>query len=219
MARPARPRNPPSVWATYLSKVLAGESQCRWATWFRAHHYYDRPSSNFNKQNWILDHTRLVDECALRLERAGYEISLEGQNAFQLRGGSGTILAGCPDIVARSDEEIVVVDCKTGAKRTSHEYQVLIYMLALPHARPRYKGVPMSGLVYYRDDSITLSGDRLDDRLRQDVRHFMALFGGDSQPRRVPSFGECRFCDIPVASCSERVTGDAPEPTPADDLF
>ena len=40
------------VWVSGVAKLLAGDSQCKWEFWFRAHHTYDkRPSDRFR---WFL---------------------------------------------------------------------------------------------------------------------------------------------------------------------
>ena len=42
-------REQPYIWATWVSRLLAGESLCEWAGWFRAH-YQDwvKPLSGFD---------------------------------------------------------------------------------------------------------------------------------------------------------------------------
>lgn len=34
----AMARNSPYVWVTWLTKILAGEQSCEWASWFKAHY-------------------------------------------------------------------------------------------------------------------------------------------------------------------------------------
>ena len=34
-------RQTPYIWVTWLTKLLAGEAQCDWASWFKAHNKYD----------------------------------------------------------------------------------------------------------------------------------------------------------------------------------
>jgi len=35
-------RRSPYIWVTWLTKLMAGEAQCEWASWFKAHHKYDK---------------------------------------------------------------------------------------------------------------------------------------------------------------------------------
>ena len=58
-----RAREQPYIWATWLSRLLAGESHCEWAAWFRAHYQdWERPPSDFDQTRWMMDHTGLVNQ-------------------------------------------------------------------------------------------------------------------------------------------------------------
>ena len=94
-------REYPYIWATWLAKLLAGESAYEWAVWFKAHHRnWTRTPSDFNQAQWMLDHTALLNERITNWEVGGFDIDVEAQNRFELRGKSAT-LAGRPDLVAR----------------------------------------------------------------------------------------------------------------------
>ena len=47
----------------------------------------------------------------------------------------------------------------------------------------------------------------------------MAQVGGGAAPARVPSFYECRYCDIGKAECPERIESLPPEEAAEHDLF
>ena len=49
------------IWATWLARLLADESHCQWAGWFRAHWQdWTTPPSDLDSARWMLDHTALV---------------------------------------------------------------------------------------------------------------------------------------------------------------
>ena len=44
-----RPREHPYIWTTWLARLLAGQDQCEWAGWFRAHYQdWTKPPSDFD---------------------------------------------------------------------------------------------------------------------------------------------------------------------------
>ena len=59
-------------------------------------------------------------------EVGGYDVDIEAQNRFELRGKTAT-LAGRPDIIAHREDDGVIVDAKTGHESPSHAVQVMIY--------------------------------------------------------------------------------------------
>ena len=46
------------VWITWLSRVMAGEQSCEWASWFKAHYEnYHKAPSDFDTAKWNIEHT------------------------------------------------------------------------------------------------------------------------------------------------------------------
>ena len=215
----ASPRDEPYVWVTWISKLLAGEAHCQWAAWFKAHHTYQKRPSDFNVAAWTAEHTEMVRDHAERLRGEGYEIYLEGQNAFRMRGSDGTTLAGKPDIVAVRGGAAKVVDCKTGNPKTSDQLQVLVYMLTLPHTHPACRGLRPDGEIRYRNDAVPIPASQIPAQLRRIVRETMHRVGGDLELPRVPSYDECRFCDISAADCPDRVERPPASDAPANEVF
>ena len=132
-------------------------------------------------------------------------MSVEDQNAFRLQGQLGVTLGGKPDIVAWRDGEVRVVECKTGQPRHTDTLQVMIYMLVLPHAQPVWRGRTLSGCVHYQSGPVDVPAEALDSDFRARFREIMAQVGGDTALGRVPSFNECRFCDIGPLDCPDRI--------------
>ena len=211
------PRVSPYVWVTWVSRLLAGDAHCAWAAWFRAHHTYDRLPSDLTR--WASEHAAMVREQAETLKKTSYTVLLEDQNLFRLKGQSGVTLGGKPDIVAWHDEEVRVVECKTGQQRHADRIQVMIYMLVLPHAQPIWRGRTLTGRVQYRSGSIDVPAEDLDHVFRTRFRETMAQVGGAAVPARVPSFNECRFCDIGTADCPDRIDSLPEHESGEHDLF
>ncbi|MDE0207367.1 MAG: PD-(D/E)XK nuclease family protein [Candidatus Tectomicrobia bacterium] len=215
--RKSEPRDAPYVWVTWVSRLLAGDAQCSWAAWFRAHHMYERQATDLTR--WAAEHAAMVCEQAETLKKAAYSVLLEDQNRIRLRGQSGVTLGGKPDIVAWRDGEGLIVECKTGQPRHADRIQVMIYMLVLPHAQPIWRGRTLTGRVQYRSGSVDVPADDLDPVFRTRFRDMMAQVGGGAAPGRVPSFYECRYCDIGKADCPERIESLPPDKAGEHDLF
>ena len=200
-----RPRESPYVWATWLARLLAGETSCEWAAWFRAHYQdWTRPPSDFNQAQWMLDHTALVNRERESRERLGYTVYTEAQNAFRLRGRSATV-AGKPDLIAVKGGDAVIIDAKTGKPSPAHSAQLLIYMYGLPRALEQYRGVEFRGHVVYPESQVGIPVSAVDKKFTENLGSLIRRLASETPARRVPSAGECRFCDITKADCPERV--------------
>jgi len=213
----AEPRSNPYVWATWLTKQMAGEESCRWKLWFRAHHTYDRLPSDFDLARWTAEHTQLLHARADELREQGYAVYLEGQNDFRLKGNNGATLSGKADIVAVKGDDAFVVDCKTGKERTSDKLQVLLYMLALPLSAPHCRSRRLRGEVQYREAVVPIAASQVDDAFRDMVRSSMDVAASAEAPAKTPSPSECRFCDVTSSDCPDRI--DEAATVTATDLF
>ena len=122
----ARARESPYIWATWIARLLAGESHCEWAGWFRANYQnWTRPPSDFNSAQWMLEHTALANQERESREKLGYEVCTENQNSFRLRGKSAT-LTGKPDLIAAKGGDAGIIDAKTGKPGPAHAVQAMI---------------------------------------------------------------------------------------------
>ncbi len=206
-------RDSPYVWVTWVTKLLADDAHCEWAAWFRSHHArYDKRPSDFDHAAWNAAHAELVRTRAEALRQAGYTVSLGEQNRFTLRGNSGAMLGGKPDILAVRGAEALVVDCKTGQQRDSDYFQVLIYMLALPYVNTQCRGKAIAGEVQYTDRTVAIAQHGLTAEMKKPVWSLLERVAGEAPLLRVPSSVECSFCDITSADCPERV-----DAAPSDD--
>ena len=166
---PAAPRVFPYIWATWLPRLLTGESNCEWAIWFKARHQgWNRKPSDFNQADWLARHTALLNEHRDRWIQSGYEIRVENQNAFQLRGHSA-ILAGKPDLLVLNKNRILVIDFKTGQELPWHKFQVMTYMYALPKAMPEYRDFKFAGEIVYPNQTQRVPQGGIDQGFVRDL--------------------------------------------------
>ena len=210
----------PYVWVTWLSRLLSGESSCEWASWFKAQHEgrsWSRMPSDFDQAGWLMNHTTLLNQQRQRWEEQDYTVLTESQNSFNLRGSSA-VLAGKPDLVARRWDQITVIDTKTGRPSPAHATQVLLYMYALPRSLERYRGLSIAGQVAYPDHVVDIPPEAVDGKFVENLGGLMLRLASEMPARRVPSLGECRFCEITPADCPERVNEDPPEEGVTDDF-
>ena len=165
-----------------------------------------------------MNHTALVNERIRNWEVGSYEVDVEAQNRFELRGRTAT-LAGQPDIIAHREDAAVIVDVKTGQEGSSHTVQVMIYLYAVPRALERYRNVQLRGQATYRDHTVRIPADAVDDTFIENLGTLIRRLSGDAPARRVPSRQECRFCDITAADCPSRVEDEyEPEDGVTDDF-
>ena len=205
----AIPREHPYIWATWLPRLLTGENSCEWAVWFKAHYQdWTRTPSEFNQAEWMLNHTALLNKRKANWKHGGFDVNIEGQNSFELRGRSAT-LVGKHDLITQRDGQAVIVDVKTGQESASHIVQVMIYLYAIPKALERYRTLKLSGQATYDDHTVRIPAEAVDDQFIQNLGALIRRLASKTPATRMPSTQECRFCDISAADCPERVDGDA----------
>jgi hypothetical protein len=213
-------RSDPYIWVTWLTKLLAGESQCEWSAWFRAHHRdYDRLPADFDVATWTLEHNELVQHRREQLLDEGYQVFVEDENAFKRVGKTGIVVSGKPDLLALRDGKGVIEDCKTGRPRTSDQLQVVVYMILLPIGNPRCANVRLSGRVTYKTGAIDVPAAAIDEPMRTRFVDLVQRVGGEKPLAKNPVWSECRWCDIGPNDCLYRVD-EPPESAEAEtDLF
>ena len=201
----APPHEHPYIWATWLPRLLTGENSYEWAVWFKAHHQnWIKVPSDFNQAEWMLNHTALLNKRKADWNHGGFDVNIEGQNSFQLRGRSAT-LAGKPDLITQRDDQAVIVDVKNGQDSASHIVQAMIYLYAIPRALERYRTLKLSGQATYLDHTVRIPAEVVDDQFIQNLGALIRRLAAYEPARRVPSRQECRFCDISALDCPERV--------------
>jgi hypothetical protein len=199
---------------------MTDEIQCPWSVWFRTHYKYEKLSRDFDSAQWSAKHRALLDDRISQLQAEGWVVYVEGENWFEIVGRQYAIrIAGKPDILAIRDDRIWVEDCKTGRKKNSDLYQELLYMLLLPLSHPKCRGMKLQGRLVYPDGAIDISSDQVGEAFRVQFREAIATLSSTTPARKVPSFQECRYCDIPVQCCLQRVEDKPSDGSEENDLF
>lgn len=198
-------RDSPYIWVTWITGLLAADKHCAWSAWFRAHFSgYEKVPSDFDLAAWKAAHGEMVRSRADELRAASFTVYVEEQNKFSLPGRAAT-LGGVPDLVAVRGREGLVIDCKSGKQRNSDAFQVLTYMRVLPFTHVACRELTLAGEVQYRESSLRIAPTQLTDELKGLIRSTIERVGGDEPPAKLPSFDECRFCELTAADCPERI--------------
>ncbi len=200
------------VWITWLSKVMAGEQSCEWASWFKAHKTYAKLPSDFDVTAWSIEHTKRLRELRIERQKTGERVFVEGENSMRHVAPTGTVLAGKPDLVATSNRETTIYDVKTGQPKTSDRIQVMIYMYLMPLAIEKYRGISPTGCVVYGENRVVIPSAAVDEKFKEQFAYFLNIVGGKEEPLKAPGPNECRFCDIPGSECAERYQPTASTP-------
>jgi hypothetical protein len=208
-------RDGPYVWVTWLSKLMAGEANCEWAAWFKAHYTrWDKVPSDFNQAAWQIEHTRLSRDVRTSRSDAGEQVYVENQNSFLWRRDSGLVVSGKPDIISIGDHVVTVIDCKTGQPKVSDQVQVMIYMYCLPKEAPVYRNHTLQGRIVYASHEVEIPPSAIDARFEEQFNYYLDIIDTPDAARRVPSEIECRFCDIAKSECPDRIeraSGETPD--------
>jgi hypothetical protein len=198
---PKRPRA--YIWVTWLTKLLAGEDKCWYRGWVKANHKYEKTPDDKDREDffkeWTRKHDALVNRRAEELKGQGFLVRLEDEGAFKLIGKNAD-LAGKPDIVAIADDHALVIDGKSGKRRKSDHWQVLIYLFALPLSWMKGTQLRLDGQIQYSDGPEAVRP--LDEPTKAKIVDAINKLAGPEPPAAVPSTNECRYCDI--ANCEFR---------------
>ena len=206
------------IWVTWLTKLISGEAQCEYASWFKAHYKHDKVPTSFDLTKWAINHNQLLHKRRDELEKEGYTVKIEDQNSFKYEfciprklgtyipeNENKITISGKVDIVALGEHQAIVEDCKTGAPKNSDQVQVMLYMMFLPKSIEEYKDITFDGCVVYEDSEIPISWEEIDSNLKEVVWNLIKRIGNDKSCRKVPSYNECNWCDINKEDCPERI--------------
>jgi CRISPR/Cas system-associated exonuclease Cas4 (RecB family) len=192
----------PYAWVTRVAQLMAKEKNCHYGNWLPTNYHISLLPSDFDSS----DHDKMVIQRSIELQNLGFSVNVENANSFKVKGKTYSIcIAGRPDIVAIKDNWVVVEDCKSGREKTSHLYQILLYMLLLPHApetKSLCKGQIPHGRLVYPDRIIDIPNQRID---RDFITHFQQVLSSLTRPDfppRQPHSSECRYCRLPEKNCS-----------------
>ena len=202
-------RRKPYCWASWITKLLAGEDRCWYKAWYKAHFQYAKTPDNQSRQDffkeWTERHDAITAREAARLRGLGYVVRVEDDAEFKLTGESADVAAK-PDLVGVLGDDAVVIDAKSGRHRDSDGWQVSVYQFGLGLAW--LAGFRIRGAVAYQDENVSVPP--LDEKRRDRIVEAIRAVAAETAPRPTPSNGECRYCD--VAACEYRkhdAAGDA----------
>jgi CRISPR/Cas system-associated exonuclease Cas4 (RecB family) len=196
-------RHRPYVWPSWLTKLMAGEERCWFKAWYKARHRYSKIEEGEDRaeffRTWTAKHDLITERRAAELRADGWEVRVEDDAAFKLVGDKADV-SGKPDLFAVKGDTAIVVDAKSGRKRDSDHWQVLIYLFALPIAWAKLAKLRLVGEVEYQDARVLVRalGALERDRIVAAIR----VVTGARPPEASPSQNDCRYCD--VARCPVR---------------
>ena len=107
--------------------------------------------------------------------------------------------------MAQRDDDVVVVDVKTGRESASHVVHVMIYLYAMPRAHEQYRDRKIRGQVTHEGHTVHIPPESVNERFIRSLATLTRRLADKNPAKRVPSAQECRFCDITAADCPQRV--------------
>jgi len=186
---------------------MSGETSCYWALWFKSNFInYEKIPDDPELIKWRITHTRILDE--LRKERlaVGEKIFIEEGNRFSIEVGPGIFVEGKPDLVAISENDATIYDCKVGEQKASHQVQLMIYMYAMAHCLNKYPNLNVKGcLRYNQGNEVEIPNRLIDENFIKDLKYFAGILSAESPPGTAPSKNECRYCNITKRDCPGRL--------------
>lgn len=205
----------PRFWVTWLAKLLAGETQCAYATWYKGRHVKYRKrklGDGANLATWAAAHDAQVAVTRDRLRAEGWRVTVERENELEIVG-TQAVVAGKPDLIARRSEHglttIQVVDEKTGAPKPSDAEQVRLYLYGMGK-RATDEAEHHVGLVSY-GPTVPMAVVSLDAAFPLRLGTLVRSLATDVPPRPTPSRSECDRCDIDDCQARhQQVTDPAP---------
>jgi hypothetical protein len=203
------------VYVTWIPKLLTAAG-CPFQLWFQANYQgFTKQPRDRDLSKWEIEHGAMLTERVQTLQSAGYTCTTEDQNSFRIKNADKTItISGKTDIIATGPGIVRVEDCKTGQEKSEHVWQVQLYMLLLPHAIPELKGKTLHGAVVYKSRTVEIPPEAVDQQFIAAVRRVLDYT--KAMPAAVPSRTTCRFCDITVEDCPDRIE---PGPAPTADFL
>lgn len=196
------PRDRKFVWPSWITKLLSGESRCWYSAWVKAHYKYEKVPDDPDRAAFFAEynvkHDRITEMRAAELRADGWLVKVEDEGSFRVKGELGD-LSGKPDIVAMKGDVALVIEAKSGKRRRSDHFQVLLYMLFLPMAWLR-GFTDVRGEVAYADGSVDVRPITVEEKAQ--ITTALRLVMGTTAPEATPSKMDCLYCDI--ARCSYR---------------
>lgn len=202
----------PYFTAKSLAGLLSGDNQCHARLWVLSRFWPKKRPSNFDFVAWETAHNALVQRRQRELEAAGWTVTIENANKFELEGQLARV-SGKPDLIAVKGDQVLMPDCKTGTQRSTDFWQVLVYLACVPLARKDLAGKVFAGELCYSGGLIEIPITELTDERRQMIFAKVKELAREQPFPYTPSAQECSFCDL--AECTSRIEATPPVETSA----
>ena len=157
----------------------------------------------------MLEHTSLVNNEREALERIGYNVYIESQNLFRLKGQTATIV-GKPDLIGEKYHEILISDAKTGKPEPFPPGAGAHLPVRCSQDLPAVtgQGHPRPGQVRYPDSYAGSPASAVNPEFVGNMGALIRRLAADESARRALSPQEYRFCDISKEDCPARIDVD-----------
>lgn len=203
----SRKRLDPYAWVTRVAQLMANEKSCHYAHWLPTNYHVSLLPSEFDSSN----HDEMVIQRSIELQNQGFTVNVETANSFKVKGKTYPIcIAGRPDLIAIKDNWVIVEDCKSGRYKKSHIYQVLLYMLLLPHAQQTKsicQGQIPHGRLIYSDRIVDIPTWQVNQEFISHFHQVLSSLTCADIPTPQPYQSECRYCRLPDKSCNFKQIG------------
>ncbi len=193
----------PSFWVTHVAAILVGDMPCLRSAWTKGRYKFEKSGVSASRlADFKIKHTAMLAEERDRQVAAGWRVSLE---KFLRVTGKFAILSGKADLIAqKTDCRPKVLDCKGGEPRDTDVAQVKIYQVLIPMAW-HAPAMQFDGeVVYSTQQRMPIKAHEVGPT-RDRLFPLLKKLGTMDRPEAVPSEANCRFCDVPVELCAERI--------------
>lgn len=189
---------------SWLGAFLSGDRQCLYALYLQANCYLPKTDNSFDLVSYKVAHQNLINQASAQYRDKGYQVFTESANEYKVTTASGLTISCCPDIVAISNDQVFVIDAKTGIPKGKDYRQVQLYMMTIPIAGiHNIRSIP-SGQLFYRDNvCFDIDPDELTPGWKSDLAALVKVVAEVDAPEASPSLHECKWCPAaPICSHS-----------------
>lgn len=189
---------------SWLAKYFSGDRQCLWGLNRQARCYLPKSDSSFDLNAYKVKHQSLLTKAISRYEAEGYQVFVESANEYSVRTKSGVIINCCPDLIALKNDQVFVVDAKTGSPSGKDYGQVQLYMMTIPIAGIHGICSIPTGQVFYREFRLDISPDELTPEWKAQLSNLVSIAAQVDPPKPRPSKRECQWCPAAMI-CPHRI--------------
>ena len=116
-------------------------------------------------------------------------------------------------------DHILIIDVKTGQPKPWHKFQLMLYMYTLPRAIPEYRDANLAAKIIHNDHTNHVPQGGIHQGFVRNLGSLIRRIAAPEQPPTTAGAAECRFCDITLQDCPDRIESVFHPCTPATDDF